>query len=130
MHNRYLWITMYHRLIAVLLLLLGNKCIAQVLPQDSISKHTYVYAVKDSIGLGLDVYRKAGSTGDSARPCVIFVFGGAFVGGHRDDTAYTRYFHSLAARHYTVLSISYRLGLKGVRHLSKFNTAPLRRAID
>ncbi len=69
-------------------------------------------------------------TGDATRPCVIFVFGGAFIGGHRDDTLYTRYFDSLAAHDYTVLSISYRLGLKGVTHLSKFNTAPLRRAID
>ena len=118
------------------LLLFGNTSIAQVPPQDSISKHTYVYAIKDSNELGLDVYSKAGRaqgrtfTGDSARPCVIFVFGGAFVGGRRDDTAYLGYFHTLAAHQYTVLSISYRLGLKGVRHLSKFNTAPLRRAID
>jgi predicted esterase len=122
---------MYNRLIAAFLLLLGNKSsIAQAPPQDSISKHTYVYAIRDSSELSLDVYRKAGFTDDSARPCVIFVFGGAFVGGRRDDTTYTGYFHSLAAHHYTVLSISYRLGLKGVSHLSKFNTAPLRRAID
>jgi len=123
-------ITMSNRLIAAFLLLIGNRSIAQVLPQDSISKHTYVYAIKDSSELSLDVYSTADFIGDSARPCVIFVFGGAFVGGHRDDTTYTRYFHSLAANNYIVLSISYRLGLKGVSHLSKFNTAPLRRAID
>jgi predicted esterase len=123
-------ITMYNRLIAAFLLLIGNRSIAQVLPQNSISKHTYVYAFKDSTALGLDVYSNAGFSGDSARPCVIFVFGGAFVGGHRDDSTYIRYFHSLAANNYIVLSISYRLGLKGVSHLSKFNTAPLRRAID
>jgi predicted esterase len=124
---------MCHRLIATFLLLIANNSnnsIAQVLPQDSISKHTYVYATRDSTELSLDVYRHADVTDDSARPCLIFVFGGAFVGGRRDDTTYTRYFHTLAAHHYTVLSISYRLGLKGVSHLSKFNTAPLRRAID
>jgi predicted esterase len=121
---------MYDRLITAFFLLLGYNSIAQVLPQDNISKHTFIYAVKDSVGLGLDVYRKADFTGDSARPCVIFVFGGAFVGGHRDDSIYQPYFHSLAEHNYTVLSISYRLGLKGVSHLSKFNTAPLRRAID
>jgi predicted esterase len=121
---------MYNRLIAAFLLLLGNKSIAQALPQDSISKRTYIYAVKDSSKLGLDVYNKATNASASARPCVIFVFGGAFVGGRRDDTTYIKYFHSLAARNYTVLSISYRLGLKGVSHLSKFKTAPLRRAID
>ena len=130
MRMPYLWSTMYHHLIAAFLLFFGNKCIAQVPPPDRISKHTFIYAVKDSSELGLDVYSNAGGAGDSARPCVIFVFGGAFAGGRRDDTTYTSYFHSLAAHHYTVLSISYWLGLKGVSHLSKFNTAPLRRAID
>jgi predicted esterase len=127
---RYLWITMYNRLIAALLLLVANKSIAQTPPQERISKQTFVYAVKDSSELGLDVYKKTTDAGDSARPCVIFLFGGAFVGGRRDDTLYTRYIDSLAANHYTVISITYRLGLKGVTHLSKFNTAPLRRAID
>jgi predicted esterase len=121
---------MYNRLIAALLLLVANKSIAQTPPQENISKQTYTYAVKDSSNLALDVYKKTTDTGDSASPCVIFLFGGAFIGGRRDDTLYTRYIDSLAANHYTVLSITYRLGLKGVTHLSKFNTAPLRRAID
>ena len=127
---RYLWTNMYNRLIAAFLLLLGNKSIAQVPSQDSIFKQTFLYAVRDSSQLSLDVYSKAANAGDSARPCVIFAFGGAFVGGRRDDTNYIKYFHTLAAHNYTVLSISYRLGLKGVSHLSKFNIAPLRRAID
>ncbi len=127
MGMRYLWITMYNRLIIAFLLLAANECIAQTPPKERISKQTFVYAVKDSSELGLDVYSKAG---DSARPCVIFLFGGAFIGGRRDDTLYRRYFDSLASHNYTVLSIAYRLGLKGVTHLSKFNTAPLRRAID
>src|SRR5580704_3795721 len=114
---------MYKSLILGFLLLPGNEGIAQ---KESMYKHTYLYAN----GLGLDEYSTASAIGDSPRPCVIFVFGGAFVGGRRDDTIYMRYFHSLAAHHYTVLSISYRLGLKGVTHLSKFNTAPLARAID
>ena len=63
--------------IALTFLLAGNKSLAQALPQDSISKQTHVYAVKDSADLRLDVYRKGAQTGDSARPCVIFVFGGA-----------------------------------------------------
>jgi predicted esterase len=121
---------MYNRLIVAFLFLVANKCIAQTPPQEHISKQTFTYAVKDSSNLALDVYKKTTDTGDSASPCVIFLFGGAFIGGRRDDTLYTRYFDSLAAHHYTVLSITYRLGLKGVTHLSKFNIAPLRRAID
>jgi predicted esterase len=118
---------MYNRLTVAFLFLVANKCIAQTPPQEQISKQTFTYAVKDSSELALDVYSKAS---DSARPAVIFVFGGAFIGGRRDDTIYTRYFESLAAHNYTVLSITYRLGLKGVTHVSKFNIAPLRRAID
>ena len=114
-------------LITVLLLLVAGKCLAQTPTQEHISKQTFTYATKDSTDLALDVYSKAG---DSASPCVIFLFGGAFIGGRRDDTSYRRYFDSLADHYYTVLSITYRLGLKGVTHLSKFNTAPLRRAID
>jgi predicted esterase len=117
-------------LIAAIFVLAGSKGGAQIPQQDSVFKQTYVYAFKDSGDLRLDVYRKAAQTGDSARPCVIFVFGGAFVGGRRDDTIYKPYFNILAAHHYIVLSISYRLGLKGVTNLSAFNTAPLRHAID
>jgi predicted esterase len=115
------------RPIIAFLLLTANTCIAQTPPQEPISKQTFSYATKDSTDLALDVYSRAG---DSARPCVIFLFGGAFIGGRRDDTIYRRYFDSLANHNYTVLSITYRLGLKGVTHLSKFNTAPLRLAID
>ena len=121
---------MVNRLILAFLLLAANTCIAQTPLPEHISKQTFTYAVKDSSELGLDVYKKTISAGDSARPCVIFLFGGAFIGGRRDDTIYRRYFDSLAVHNYTVLSITYRLGLKGVTHLSKFNTAPLTRAID
>jgi len=58
------------------------------------------------------------------------VFGGAFVGGRRDDSVYYKYFNSLVEQHYIVISISYRLGLKGVKNISKFNVNPLRNAIN
>ncbi len=120
-------ITMHNRLIIAFLLLIAGKCLAQTPPQHRISKKTFTYAVKDSSELALDVYSQPS---DSARPAVIFVFGGAFIRGRRDDTSYRRYFDSLASHNYAVLSITYRLGLKGVTHLSKLNIAPLRHAID
>jgi predicted esterase len=61
---------------------------------------------------------------------VIFVFGGAFVGGRRDDSIYNKYFNSLVEHNYVVVPISYRLGLKGAKKISKFNIEPLRKAID
>jgi len=95
-----------------------------------IDKKSFIYAVKDSSSLGLDVYQKDGSSISSKRPCVIFVFGGAFMAGRRDDTVYRKYFYTLAQQGYVVASISYRLGLKGVKHVSVLHTAPLTNAID
>jgi predicted esterase len=118
------------RLIAGLLVLLCQKGFAQANPPDSIIKRSYIYASKDSTQLGLDAYSKASTSGSAGKPCVIFVFGGAFIGGHRDDSIYRRYLYTLAAHDYIVLSISYRLGLRNVTHLSRFSTAPLRKAID
>jgi hypothetical protein len=96
----------------------------------SIDKQSFIYAVKDSSQLGLDIYYLRAMDSNIRRPCVIFVFGGAFIGGRRDDSIYNRYFNSLAEHHYTVVSISYRLGLRGVKNLSKFNISPLRKAVD
>src|ERR1700754_4011436 len=120
-----------NRLIAIfLLLLIYTEGFSQPSVPDSIAKQSFVYASKDSAELGLDVYSKSVGPETGKRPCVVFVFGGAFIGGRRDDTLYKRYFGSLAENNYVVISISYRLGLKGVKNLSKYNTAPLRKAID
>jgi predicted esterase len=95
-----------------------------------IKKQSFIYAVKDSEQLGLDIYTSDSFTTTTKKPCVIFVFGGAFIGGHRDARLYNKYFNSLAEHDYAVVSISYRLGLKGMKKISKLSTAPLKRAID
>ncbi len=94
-----------------------------------IRKQSFSYAVKDTVNLGLDVYTKDDGQPQSKRPCVIFVFGGAFMAGRRDDSLYNRYFNSLVSHGYVLASVSYRLGLKGVRGLSPWHIAPLRKAI-
>jgi len=96
----------------------------------SIDKQSFIYAVKDTNQLGLDVYTLRGSDSILKKPTILFVFGGAFIAGRRDDTLYNRYFNSLVEHNYNVVSISYRLGMKGVKNVSKFNIAPLRNAID
>jgi predicted esterase len=95
-----------------------------------IEKQSFIYAIKDTSHLGLDVYTQKGSDSNVKKPCIIFVFGGAFITGHRDDSVYNRYFNALVEHDYIVVSISYRLGMQGVQHVSKFNTKPLRNAID
>jgi hypothetical protein len=96
----------------------------------SIRKESFIYAVKDSNQLGLDIYTLKDNDSNFKKPCIVFAFGGAFIGGHRDDSVYNTYFNNLVENKYVVVSISYRLGLKGVKHLSKFNIAPLKNAVD
>lgn len=115
----------------VLLIFLNFRAISQSEKNDSsITKQSFIYAIKDSNQLGLDVYTVRRTDSTNKKPCVIFVFGGAFVTGHRDDTLYNHYFNSLVENGYNVVSISYRLGMRGVNHVSKFNIAPLRNAVN
>lgn len=95
-----------------------------------ISKHTFTYAIKDTSTLKLDIYTKPEFDSMSKRPCIIFVFGGAFIGGRRNDSLYNNYFNFLVEHNFVVASISYRLGLKGVKEVSAFHTLPLKNAIN
>ncbi|MBP1617705.1 MAG: esterase/lipase [Bacteroidetes bacterium] len=94
------------RLYTTLLLLF----VAIVLFAADISKSTYIYSVKEKDTLRLDKYEL--KTGDTKKPCVLFVFGGGFVGGKRDKAIYLDYFKQLAQSGYIVASIDYHLGLK------------------
>ncbi len=78
----------------------------------SFVKETHRFAVKDGQELLLDKYAPAVDTGSS--PCVLFMFGGAFARGARDVEKYMPYFDYLVANGLKVVSIDYRLGLKGV----------------
>lgn len=77
--------------------------------QRAITKQTHLYAIKGADSLYLDHYA---APIEGKRPCVMFVFGGGFVGGARDHD--TEYFLFLANNGYDVVSIDYRLGMRGV----------------
>ena len=77
----------------------------------AITKQTHLYAVKGEDSLYLDHYV---APVEGKRPCVIFVFGGGFVGGVRDLGRDLPYFHFLANNGYDVVSIDYRLGMRGI----------------
>jgi predicted esterase len=115
----------------LLLIFLNQRGISQSEKiSSSLGKQSFIYAIKDSNQLGLDVYTLHNADSNIKKPCVIFVFGGAFVTGRRDDTLYNHYFNSLVQNGYNIVSISYRLGMRGVQHVSKFNIAPLRNAVN
>lgn len=71
---------------------------------------TTLYAVKGTDSLYLDHYAAAVENG-TPRPCMIFMFGGGFVSGQRNDPRYIPYFEKMNRFGYDVISIDYRLGI-------------------
>ena len=78
---------------------------------------TYMFERRDTCDLFLDVYNPA--TGSQKlfngheKPTVVFLFGGGFIRGTRDNEDYLPWFKMLTQNGYRVVSIDYRLGLKG-----------------
>ncbi len=101
---------------------------AQVAIAKGIQKETYEYIKRDTTSLKLDAYTHANTPKNI--PCVIFVFGGGFITGKRDEEFYDTYFNALAENKYVVVSISYRLGLNGIKRLTNFSTTPLKTAVE
>ena len=80
------------------------------------NKTTYKVAQRDTCDLYMDVYEPVAIPGDTLdRPTILFVFGGGFIMGRRDDPWVLPWFKLLNENGYRVVSVDYRLGLKGVR---------------
>ncbi len=98
------------------------SCVAVHAQTDySFHKTTETFAVKEGQTLYLDRYAPLLREATTPMPCVIFVFGGAFARGARDVPKYIPYFDYLVKEGYTVVSIDYRLGLKGVEQEQGLN---------
>ena len=79
-------------------------------------KTTYMVAQRDTCDLYMDVYQPVAVPGDTLdRPTILFVFGGGFIMGQRDDPWVLPWFKLLNENGYRVVSVDYRLGLKGIR---------------
>ena len=78
---------------------------------------TYMYERRDTCDLFMDVYNPAKGSETTVmgkeKPAIIFMFGGGFIRGNRDDKSYNSWFRMLTDNGYRVISIDYRLGLKG-----------------
>lgn len=78
---------------------------------------TYLYAQRDTCDLFMDIYYpSAGSEthiDGKKKPTIIFMFGSGFITGERDNESYNKWFRQLTDNGYGVISIDYRLGLKG-----------------
>ncbi|MBQ9473328.1 MAG: alpha/beta hydrolase [Bacteroidales bacterium] len=102
-------------LLCVTLLLGAMPCVAQEV-------ESYVYAERGRTQLRLDVYRPQHPRSDHA--CVMYLFGGGFREGARNNKESVRSCTMLAEKGFTVVSIDYRLRLRTVN----FDTVRLTRA--
>ncbi len=96
---------------------------------EQVYKDTLLYAVTDGEELWMDIYRSDSITMEP-RPCLLFVFGGGFKEGERDAKEYQPYFDYFASRGFAVVSIDYRLAMKGEKAPGIFNIKPLQNAIE
>lgn len=88
---------------------------------------TYQYAERDTLQLYLDFYTPE-HVNDSTI-CLVYVFGGGFIGGHRDGKWEKAYFKQLVEKGFMVASIDYRLGLIGAKNIGVLNTDPVEKAV-
>lgn len=93
---------------------LSSFCLAQdhiVSPDE-----TFKFASRDTCDLFMDVYYPADGSEDTIngrrKPTILYMFGGGFKMGSRDDIEARKWFTLLTDAGFTVASIDYRLGLK------------------
>ena len=83
------------------------------------AQDTYLFAQRDTCSLYMDVYDVTSGAETSylgnPKPAVLFVFGGGFVSGERSSDFYQDWFKTLNDNGYAVVTIDYRLGMKGYK---------------
>jgi acetyl esterase/lipase len=88
-------------------------CITNLFAQ---KKETYLYAVKDSSKLYMDIYLP--EVQNEQRACLFFVFGGGFIGGKRDDKQVEQIKQYYTNQGFVVIAPDYRLGMRGQSNYS------------
>ena len=80
---------------------------------------TYLFSTKDGQDLYMDDYHPTADSETTldgkTKPTVVFMFGGGFISGARNDKFYMPWFKRFNEEGYRVISIDYRLGMKGVK---------------
>lgn len=79
--------------------------------QSDVLKKTLTYQIKGTDTLLVDIYSDRNA--DTAnRPCLLYVFGGGFVAGKRNDKLSVSFFEKMVKKGFNVASIDYRLGFR------------------
>lgn len=92
----------------IVLLSVLSLCVLFLQAQDM---KTYKFAERDTCSLYMDVYQPVQPNGY----CIVYVFGGGFIGGERNNEYAVSYAKKLAEKGYVVVCNDYRLGLKGAK---------------
>ncbi len=113
---------------------LALSCLVSAAQQKVITPSvTCLYAQRDTCDLYLDIYNPAPGSATqldgAAKPAVIFVFGGGFISGERNNEVYLPWYKMLTDDGYKVIAIDYRLGLKGVKSMGVRQVRTLDKAI-
>lgn len=118
--------------VAAFLLLCGPAVMAQRKAIEP--SQTLCFAHKDGADLLLDIYQPASGSqttvGKMEKPTILFMFGGGFIGGSRRDSYFMGWFEKLVSDGYRVVSIDYRLGLKGAGKMGIMQASKLQKAIN
>ena len=94
---------------------------------------TYLYAQKGEWNLFMDIHEPAKGSSMTAsgqeKPTIIFMFGGGFIQGTRNDKSYEKWFTQMKNDGYRIVSIDYRLGLQGAKKVGVAQVNLLDKAI-
>ena len=94
---------------------------------------TYMFEKRDTCDLFLDIYNPAAGSETTfkglKKPTIVFLFGGGFIRGTRNDEDYLPWFKAMTENGYRIVSIDYRLGLKGTDKVGVAQVNALDKAI-
>ncbi|MDY5969290.1 MAG: alpha/beta hydrolase [Bacteroidales bacterium] len=97
-----------------------------VLPSMAQQVFTHTYVQRDGVELKMDIWYPETRRNDSVT--VVYVFGGGFVNGSRNDSVAMAACRTLTKKGFLAVSIDYRLGLQ--RGYTDFDTVNMRNSFD
>lgn len=116
------------RLVYLLIVFFSAQLLIAQSVDEDIEKQTLLYSIKGSKELFMDVYRLQSIK--SKQPVLVFLFGGGFRRGERDNKGFLPYFHFLAQNGITVVSIDYRLGMQDKKRTDEFLNKAIQDAVE
>lgn len=108
-------------LVLLLVLLINSNSWGIQLHSEEIIKETLIYSIKGDDTLRLDKYNIPSLQEGKSKPCLLFVFGGGFSGGSREENYNVDFVKEMAGRGYIAVAIDYRLGMKNAKNMDLSN---------